>query len=178
MFNFLKKRRHPKKPDKLERVIRFKDRHYLGLECYNASDLYLQYGNLAIGQYTRERNDGERKIAGPKPEGYQPSADMGSYKVFESKVKLRWRDKADNPISYVFDFEDIFKDKIIPHVKEDEDRILWEAEYPYIYPPGIIIEVDDRTLNIYSDLDVALKIPGTDEVEQRRDLIKVFSKTF
>ncbi|GEM_PF-2798237 len=176
MFNFLKKRRHPKKPDKQERVIRFKDRHYLGLECYNASDLYLQYGNLAIGQYTRERNDGERKIAGPKPEGYQPSADMGSYKVFESKVKLRWRDKADNPISYVFDFEDIFKDKIIPHVKEDEDRIWWDD--PLQLYPDIILEVDDRTLNIYSNIYVYLRVPGTNKLKPRRDLIKVFSKTF
>ena len=176
MFSFLKKRRHPKKPDKQERVIRFKDKHDLGLRCYNASDLKLQYGNFYMGLYNREDNLGERDLAGPKPEGARLGAEMVGFEVFRGRVKLEWRDKADNPISYVFDFEDIFKDKIIPHVKEDEDLIWWDD--PLQLYPDIILEVDDRTLNIYSNIYVYLRVPGTNKLKPRRDLIKVFSKTF
>jgi len=172
----MKKETKEEKTETQERVVRFGDYHKIGLDCYNASDLHLAYGRFGMRRYPREENGGKRDLAGPKPEGLITKATAGIFEVFRDKVKLRWRDYDDNPIEYEFYFEDIFKDKIIPHLKEDEDLIFWDD--PIGRYPGIIIEVDNRTLNIYSDVDIDLKIPGTNKLRTRRDRILVFSKTF
>jgi len=175
MFDFFKKK---KKSDtsKNERVIRFDNKHNLGLDCYNASDLHLAYGRFGARRYASEENDGKRILANSKKEGHATDANMGTFEVFRDVVKLRWLDHEGNPIAYQFRFEDIFKDKIIPHIKEDEDLIYWDD--PIFGIPGIIIEVDDRTLNIYSDVDIRLRVPNTNKLRHRRDHILVFSKTF
>jgi len=173
---FEEKEEDKSKIEQQERVIRFGIKHDLGIDCYNASDMELYYGNFYMRIYAREDNDGKRKLSPPKPEGYIAKADMGSFEVFRDKVKLSWRDFNDNLIEYEFNFEDIFKDKIIPHNKEDEDLILLTDPFHLI--PGIVIEVDDRTLNIYSDIILNIKIPGTNKLRHRRDRILVFSKTF
>jgi len=178
MFDFLKRKKDTKKAktETEERVVRFGDYHEIGLDCYNASDLHLAYGRFGARRNVREENDGKRDLAGPKPEGLVTKATAGIFEVFRDKVKLRWRDYDDNPIEYEFYFEDVFKDKIIPHVKEDEDLIFWKD--PYSGLPGIIIEVDNRTLNIYSDIDIGLVVPNTNKIRTRRDRILAFSKTF
>jgi hypothetical protein len=172
----MKKETKEEKAKTQERVVRFGDYHKIGLDCFNASDLHFAYGKFGMSSHAREDNDGKRDLAGPKPEGRAKKANMGIFEVFRDKVKLRWRDYDDNPIEYEFYFEDIFKDKIIPHLKEDEDLIFWDD--PIGRYPGIIIEVDNRTLNIYSDINVHLVIPGTNKLRTRRDRILVFSKTF
>ena len=178
MFGFLKKKDDTKKAKTKteERVVRFGDFHKIGLACFNASDLHLAYGRFGARRYPREENDGKRDLAGPKSEGRAKKANMGTFEVFRDKVKLRWRDFNDNPIAYEFYFEDVFKDKIIPHLKEDEDLIFWKD--PYSGLPGIIIEVDNRTLNIYSDIDIGLVVPNTNKIRSRCDRILAFSKTF
>jgi len=179
MFDFLKQNKKEKEEQKeQERVVRFGDKHNIGLDCYNASDLQLVYGKFRDWCYPREDNDGKRDLAGPKPEWYNPKATMGTFEVFRDggRVKLSWRDYHDNPIEYELNLYEIFKDKIIPHRKEDEDLIVWEQ--PYIFTPGIIFEVDDRTLNVYSDVKIRLIDPETNKKRNRRDLILAFSKTF
>jgi len=179
MFDFLKQNKKEKEEQKeQERVVRFENKHNIGLKCYNASDLHLVYGRFGMKIYDREDNDGKRDLADPKSERSNPEANMVGFEVFRDngRVKLSWRDYNDNPIEYEFNLYDIFKDKIIPHRKEDEDLIVWEQ--PYIFTPGIIFEVDDRTLNIYSDVDIRLIDPKTGKKRNRRDLILAFSKTF
>jgi len=179
MFDFLKrKNKHNTKEKAIaeERVVRFGDLHDIGLDCYNASDLRLIYGRFGALRYDREDNNGKRDLAGPKREGYVSNATMGTFEVFRDIVKLSWHDYDDNVINYEFYFEDIFKDKIIPHLKEEEDLIFWDSPYRGI--PGIIIEVDNRTLNIYSDVNIRLVIPNTNKIKTRRDRLLAFSKTF
>jgi len=160
-----------------EKVIRFDIKHDLGFGIYNASDFDFNYGSFRALLYSREDNDGERDLAPPRRTGHLAKPTAGSFRVFEDKVKLSWRDYNDNLIEYEFNFEDIFKDKIIPHNKEDEDLIYWK--HPIQGVPGIVIEVDDRTLNIYSDVDIYLEEePDSEYLRPRRDRILVFSKTF
>ena len=175
MFDFLKRKKDTKKAKTEERVVRFGDYHEIGLDCYNASDLHLAYGRFGARCNVREENDSKRDLAEPRTD-YIAGANMGDFEVFRDKVKLHWRDFNDNLIEYEFYFEDVFKDKIIPHVKEDEDLIFWKD--PYSGLPGIIIEVDNRTLNIYSDIDIGLVVPNTNKIRTRRDRILAFSKTF
>jgi len=177
MFNFVKNIFNKDNSKTKERVVRFKDRHALGLDCYNASDLELRYGRFYMKIYDSEDYDGKRDLAGPKEDkSYIADATMGLFEVFRDVVKLNWLDYEGNPIEYEFRFEDIFKDKIIPHKKEDEDLIFWSD--PLGGTPGIIIEVDNRTLNIYLDADILLEIPNSNRLKSRHDKILVFSKTF
>ena len=173
---FEEKEEDKSKIEQQEKVIRFDIKHDLGFGIYNASDFDFNYGSFRALLYSREDNDGERDLAPPRRTGHLAKPTAGSFRVFEDKVKLSWRDYNDNLIEYEFNFEDIFKDKIIPHNKEDEDLILLTDPFHLI--PGIVIEVDDRTLNIYSDIILNIKIPGTNKLRHRRDRILVFSKTF
>ena len=172
MFNFLKK----KKNDKDKKVMRFKDRHRLGMECFNASDMKIVYGQFGMSICDREDYDGKRRLGGPKPKDYQPEADMGIFEVFRDILKVSWHDYNDNELYYEIDLDKLFPNKIIPHNKEDEDLIYWDE--PYWSSPEIIVEVDNRTLRVYSCINVHVRIPNTNKVKLRRDCIKVLEKTF
>ncbi len=52
----------------------------------------------------------------------------------------------------------------------------------YSYRPGIYVEVDDRTLNVYMDVDISLVLPILDKHGNkhwtRRNVTLAFTKTF
>ena len=176
MFNIFKKKKKPDTSDKNKRVMRFGKYHALGMECWNASDMKIAYGQFGMRACAREYYDGKRKVAGPKPEGYKLKADMGLFEVFRDVLKVRWHDYNDNELSYEIDLDALFPDKIIPHNREDEDLIYWDE--PYWNDPEIIIEVDDRTLRVYSCITVQLLRPGNNRLEHRRDCTQLLEKTF
>ncbi len=175
MFNIFKKKKNTDKPDKTERVMRFGKYHDLGMACFNASDMKIAYGRFGMRIFSRENNDGKRHLAGPKPEGYEPNADMLGFEVFRDVLKVRWHDYNDNELSYEIDLDALFPDKIIPHNKEDEDLIYWDE--PYRGDPEIIVEVDDRTLRVYSCITVRVVYPD-DRLVHRRDCTQLLEKSF
>jgi len=161
-----------------EKVIKFGERHNLDLYIYDASDASLRYSNTFVGNRTTEYDDEPRNLAPSKKAEDEENmkATMGTYPIFAGEVKLMWHDYDDNLIEYSFDFNDIFPERIIPHPKELEDRIIWEE--PLDDDPGIILEIINRTLNIYTLIDIDTLIPGTNKIESIRYHEKVYSKTF
>jgi hypothetical protein len=161
-----------------EHIIRFGERHNLDIYIYDASDAYLRYSNTFTGSHTRESDDEPRDVAPSKKPGDEENmkARMGTYPVFAGPVRLSWHDLNDEPIEYTFDFNDIFPDKSIPYPKELEDRIIWEE--PLDGDPGIILEIIDRTLNIYTLVDLDTLIPETNNIKSVRYHEKVFTKEF
>ena len=175
MFNIFKKKKNTDTSDKNKRVMRFGKGHRLGMACFNASDMKIAYGRFGMRIFSRENNDGKRHLAGPKPEGYEPNADMLGFEVFRDVLKVRWHDYNDNELSYEIDLDALFPDKIIPHNKEDEDLIYWDE--PYRGDPEIIVEVDDRTLRVYSCITVRVVYPD-DRLVHRRDCTQLLEKSF
>jgi hypothetical protein len=161
-----------------ERVIRFKDKHNLGLYIYDASDARIRYDTLFMGRRTKDYETDPRDLAPGKRPGDEErqKASMGLFPIFGGPVRLSWHDLRDNLIEHTFTFEEIFPDRIIPHPKELDDRIFWPE--PLAYTPGIILEIIDRRLNIYTVIDLHVQIPNTDTVKMEPYRAKVFTREF
>ncbi|MGE4492122.1 MAG: hypothetical protein AB7E65_06710 [Syntrophotalea sp.] len=164
-----------------EHVIRFKDKHDLDVYAYDASDVVIRYATLFMGFYGRDLETDPRDLApGKKPRDEEhQKARMGIFPIFGGSVRLSWHDLRDNFIEYTFSFDEIFPDRIIPHPKELDDRIIWENPFFLSRTPGIILEIINRTLNIYTIVDIGLLVLGTnDEVECFTHRAKIFTREF
>lgn len=158
------------------------DKHNIDLECFDASDMRISYGNYkSHGLYLRKYNHNhERKIARakvPSDDTKFLSGTMGHYRAFEGPLFVQWHALDDSVIETTIYLDEIFPNKAIPH-KEDIKNIYWSI--PTTGLPVIVIEVNNRTLNIYSDVDVSL-IPENGDVHHRiskRNRTLVFSKTY
>jgi hypothetical protein len=161
-----------------EHMIRFKDIHELDLYMYDASDANIRYSNTFFTQYTKDLESDPRNLApSKKPEDDErQKTHWCGYPVFAGPVRLSWHDLKDNPVEYTFTFDEIFPDRVIPHPKELDNRIIWED--PLDDDPGIILEIIDRTLNIYTVIDLDTLVPGTDRIETVIHRAKVFTKEF
>jgi hypothetical protein len=70
----------------------------------------------------------------------------------------------------------IFKDRLIRHNLAREELTENQGSLP-----GIILEVNDRTINVYMKATLWTKeeqIPGNRHSHSRSDLIKVFSQSY
>ncbi|APG23875.1 MULTISPECIES: hypothetical protein [Syntrophotalea] len=161
-----------------EHVIRFKDKHDLDLYVYDASDARIRYDTLFMGFYEKENESDPRDIApGKSPwDEERQKVTMGLFPIFGGLVRLSWHDLRDNFIEYTFNFDEIFPDRIIPHPKALDDRIFWSE--PLAYTPGIILEIIDRRLNIYTVIDLHVQIPNTNTVKTKTYRAKVFTREF
>lgn len=158
------------------------DKHDIKLQCYDASDMKIRYGNYrSHGAYEREYNrDHRREIARakvPSDDTKFLSGTMGYYRSFEGPLYIQWHALDDSVIETTIDLDEIFPGKVIPN-HEDPKLIYWPI--PTVGNPVIIIEVNDRTLNIYSDVDISLLYEDRNASNRtsKRNRILVFSKTY
>src|SRR3546814_1382825 len=90
---------------------------------------------------------------------------------------VSWRSKDGTPLRAEVDIDKIFKDRLIRHNVAREDI----PEKAGVHNPDIVLEVDDRTINVYMRAFVPTKepqTPGNKHSNFRNDLIKVFSRTY
>jgi hypothetical protein len=158
------------------------DKHNIDLECFDASDMRISYGNYkSHGLYLREYNHNhERKIARAKQTTDDTkflSGTMGYYRAFEGPLYVQWHALDDSVINATIDLYKIFPDKVIPN-NEDPKQIDWSL--PTSGLPVIVIEVNNRTLNIYSDVTILFEHPDHKPGHRisKRNRILVFSKTY
>ncbi|WP_129588336.1 hypothetical protein [Solilutibacter silvestris] len=96
---------------------------------------------------------------------------------FPPPADLNWVSKDGTMLHATVDLDQIFKDRLIRH-NVPRDEVSPNAS---IGDPGIIIEIDNRTVNVYMLAHIAtkhLQIPGNKYSDFRNDLIKVYSKTY
>lgn len=156
-------------------------KHDFALECYQASDMKIRYGNYSKGIFLREyTHDHKRKIAHAK----RPSDDtkfltglIGTYYAFEGPLRIQWHALDDSVINATVDLNKIFPEKEIPN-NEDPKQIDWSL--PTSGLPVIVIEVNNRTLNIYSDVTILLENKDHNPSHRisKRNRKLVFSKTY
>jgi hypothetical protein len=107
------------------------------------------------------------------------AAGMGPITNFPPPAKVTWRARDGTPLEADVDIGWIFKDQLIRHnLKRDE--IAEEGIGPGAIPE-IILEVNDRTINVYMRAHIstkALQKPGNRYSDFRNDLIKVYSHTY
>ncbi len=157
-----------KKPDLI-----FK-RHNFGAECYNASDLKVVYAGIP---YIREGKCRDRVPYDEK----RIKATTGGIIAFSGPVDVKWNSKDGQQHQYQLDLDEIFKGKQVLHHEKIEDIRLEEG---YSYNPGIYIEVDDRTLNVYMDVrmrftsHVVMEDKNGNQLHGRRNVTLAFTKNF
>lgn len=155
--------------------LRFQ-RHRFGAYCFDTWGCQILYNGFPHGR--------------PEPEALSPSA--ASYgadlrermkgghldiRNFPGPAEVRWRAKDKTELQAQIDIAEIFRDQLVRHEVPREDI----ADGASIGEPEIILEVDDRTINVYSRCFIPLKRPqdpANPHSDYRADLIKVFSRSY
>lgn len=107
------------------------------------------------------------------------TAGMGPIGNFPEPAKVTWRSSDGTPLEAEVDIGEIFKDELIRH-RLEQHEISGEGMGPGAIP-GIILEVNDRTINVYMRAHIStreLQEPGNRYSDFRNDLIQVYSRTY
>ena len=92
---------------------------------------------------------------------------------------IDWKSKDGSVLHAEIDLDKLFKDRLVPippAVKREDipERIS-------ISEPTIVVEVVDRTVNVYTSTDIPMKeeqIPGNRFSLHNNDLVRVFTRTY
>ncbi|RMH93876.1 hypothetical protein EBB59_04365 [Lysobacter pythonis] len=147
--------------------------HNFGAYCFNTQSCTILYKGFPHGSDTPS----------PSVESYgRPlekllSAGYLAIRNFPPPAIVTWRSRDGAPHRTEVDMAEIFKDGLIRHHLRREEI----SETTSISLPDIILEVNDRTINVYMRAMIftkALQKPGNPHSNFRNDLIKVYSQTY
>lgn len=151
-------------------------RHNYASDCFDT-----QYCRIAYGSFVSEDATPQPSIAsfGKDYPSILTNAVSIGIDNFAGPIVIDWRSKDGTTLQASIDLDEIFKDRLIPippGVTREEipDRIG-------IGDPTIIIEVVDRTVNVYSETHIPMKeeqIPGNRYSNFNDDLVRVFTRTY
>ncbi len=154
-------------------VLKF-DSHDLNIQVYSAGDFRLVYAGLphelAFGETAREKT--------PADATRYPGFTSGIYPTFASLVEMEWRSKDGSKFTHTLDLDSIFKDRKVLHDENPAD--IYKPAPILGRRPTIIIEVDDRTVNVYMFTPIQLipKDPNALRRDRRDHRVLAYSKTF
>jgi hypothetical protein len=154
-------------------VLKF-DSHDLNIQVYSAGDLRLVYAGLphelAFGETAREKT--------PADAARYPGSGSGPYLSFASLVEMEWRSKDGTHFKHTLDLDSIFKDRKVLHDENPAD--IYKPMPISGRRPTLIIEVNDRTVNVYMFTSIQLipKDPNALLRDERDHRVLAYSKTF
>lgn len=160
--------------DGVEWPLKFKA-HYFGAHCFNTQSCRILYRGFPHGS----------DEPSPSVESYgRPlekllSAGRGPIPNFPPPAKVSWRAKDGTPLEAEVDIGEIFRDELIRHNLQPHE--IAERGIGPGALPQIILEVNDRTINVYMRAHIStreLQQPGNRYSDFRADLIKVFNRTY
>ncbi|MDL9998356.1 hypothetical protein QTI24_07090 [Variovorax sp. J22P240] len=149
--------------------------HWFDASCYSTYGCKVKYGN-----YRRIDNEDELKLSSASIGAKYPnnlSAGYGPIRNFPPPAIVTWRSKDGTPLHAEIDMAEIFKDQLIRHNLKREEVSTNASGIT----PGIILEVNNRTINVYMRAHISskeLQVPGNRYSDFRNDLIKAFSQTY
>ncbi len=157
--------------------LRFKA-HYFGVATYSTYGCEVTYGGRGRAEDPQDELQSSSESLGDKyPDNMK--AGWGPIRNFPPPAKVTWRSKDGTPLEAEVDIGEIFKDELIRHNLTKEDIPL--PTLAGDHTPGIILEVNDRTINVYMRMHLSakeLQVPGNKYSDFRNDLIKVYSRTY
>lgn len=150
--------------------------HYFDAFNYSTYACRVRYGRYLMDEPDNELHISSASLGDRYPNNMR--AGWGPIPNFPPLAVVNWR-SADGSVHHAeVDIGEIFKDQLIRHnVPREEVNI--KATNNHL--PGIILEVNDRTINVYMRMHVAtmaLQIPGNKYSGFRDDLIKVYSRAY
>jgi len=148
--------------------------HNFGAHCFDTQRCEILYRGFPHGEKDRPAPS----IASyGRPHESLLSAGRGPIPNFPPPAKVTWISKDGASHQAEVDMGAIFADQLVRHNLKREE-ISPEGSLPL---PDIILEVDDRTINVYMRATIwtkQLQIPGNRLSNQRRDLTKVHGRTY
>lgn len=151
--------------------------HYIGVATYSTYDCKVIYDGALI----RVDEEGVLKRSSESVGAMYPDgvldAGHGPHRNFPEPMLITWRSKDGQPHRAEVDIGEIFRDQRVRHNVPREEV----TEYGNDTAPGIIVEVNDRTINVYMRATIWTKheqIPGNQYSHSRDDLIKVHTQTY
>ena len=150
--------------------------HYFGGHCFNTQSCEILYRGFRHGAEDRPSPSVESY---GRPLDKLLSAGRGPIPNFPPPARVTWRSKDGTPLEAEIDIGEIFRDELVRHnVKQNEMSELGPG--PGLLP-AIILEVNDRTINVYMRAHIStkeLQKPDNRYSDFRADLIKVFSRNY
>ncbi|WAT16015.1 hypothetical protein [Xanthomonas fragariae] len=154
--------------------------HAFGAFCYDTYGCKVLYD----GRYEANDPDDVKQISSASVgDGYPSNLDAGTIGIrnfpnFPPPAEVSWRSKDGQQHHALVDLNAIFKDKVVlHHVPQDQLPPILHADIS----PHIILEVNDRTINVYMKAFVDAKVPQRPDRPDsyfRNELILVYTKTY
>ncbi|MBI1773013.1 MAG: hypothetical protein HYR68_11835 [Burkholderiales bacterium] len=146
-------------------------KHDLNIQAYSASDVEVLYAGtphkLSAGKLAPAKTE--------KDQNKFPNFKSGTYVTFAGPVDVKWSAADGSKLAASLNLDEIFKDRRVLHT--DDASRLYKADPVAGGHPTIIIEVNDRTLNMYMLVTIRLeKDATTREHHDHRTL--AYSKTY
>lgn len=155
--------------------LRFQ-RHRFGGYCFDTWGCSIVYNGFPHGQEDRERQSAPAASFGAAYPQRMKAAHL-DIANFPAPAEVTWRDKDKREHRASIDIGAIFADGLVRHEVAREDV----AEGVSLNDPEIILEVNDRTINVYMRSMIPLKRPrdpANPHSDFRADLVRVFSQTY
>jgi len=152
--------------------------HYFDAYSFSTRGCKVYYGNM----WRRLDSEDELRISSDQlGEGYPSvlAARMGPIPNFPKPAKVSWVSQDGTSLEAEVDIGEIFSDELVRHNLRREE-VSPGGPGPGVMP-GIILEVNDRTINVYMRAHIStaeLQEPGNRHSNFRNDLIKVYSRTY
>jgi len=96
---------------------------------------------------------------------------------FPSPAVVKWISRDGTPLEAQVDIGEIFKDELVVHETPREQA----SPYTPMVNPDIVMEINDRTINVYMKAFISLRaprIPGNRYSNSRSDLVLAWSRTY
>lgn len=148
--------------------------HYFGAHCFDTQHCEILYRGFPHGA---DSGPSPSVASYGRPLEKLLSAGRGPIPNFPPPAKVTWRSMDGTSHEAEIDIGEIFKDQLVRHNVARADATHNATDGT----PGIILEVNDRTINVYMRATIWTKdeqIPGNKYSHSREDLIKVFSRTY
>lgn len=158
------------------------EKHNFAAYCYNAAGCRVIYNNHDFSPYAGDQ-DPDTLVSGPPFGPDYRRVWSGSYlgvRNFPAPARVRWKSLDGTAHEAEVDFASIFKDELVLHNTPAEEMAHF-FEGPVAGTPEIILEVNDRTINVYMKMFIPTKAPqrpGHEHSDYRDDLFLAWSKTY
>lgn len=150
--------------------------HNFGAYCYSTYGCQVIYNGF---NHTADPDDELQLSSASLGDRYPGNFYAGYLGVmnFPGPARVSWRSADGEGHEAMVDIGEIFRDRLILHDVPREDI----PERVSILNPAIILEVNDRTINVYMRARIptkSLRTPGNPYSDYRNDLVLAWSRTY